>query len=306
MSIDKTFNKLAAQEEAFFTSKFLSPVIRSIPIRVRIAGIVINMKVTRPKDFEGWGVFQPIDYKSARLSREATMKEQREYLNLFPGLRLIVCSRKDEQWYGIPANSCDNRFKITGLVPIRLPQEVQMFQTIRVVFDGVNCWYDDADSIQSPKIAVILREALAKLTESAKVDAPGLTKEERQAYNIALLREIEDTKDKHEERIKNALTRAGAEYRGYVERATTYTIEYNVEGHVHKSVISKDNLSVVSAGICLSGGDKNFDLQSLVGVIKEGMDRHRIVPVQLNQVDGNETTVEYGYERDDYDDDYDD
>lgn len=41
------------------------------------------------------------------------------------------------------------------------------------------------------------------------------------------------------------------------------------EGDSHSSAISKADLTVISAGIGLSERDRDFDLQSLVGVVEQ-------------------------------------
>lgn len=291
------FSKMADLEKDFFSSQVLCPVLKNKPIRVRIAGVILNMQVVRPTNYEGWGVFELPTAKTARLVREPSATERQAYLNLFPALRLIVCRRVGDVWYGIPANLADTRFKITGLVPIALATEVQLFDVVQTRFDGQNCWFDTSDERHDLRLSSYLRQELVKLTEPSELSHSGLSPELCDAYLLAygpaLEADIEAKKDRVEERIKDVLRRAGAKYRSYLERTDSYTVEYMVGRERHRSTISKDNLEVRSAGICLSGNDRHFDLQSLVGVIREGQRARRIVRV------GDNTRPNTDYE-DDY------
>lgn len=293
------FDKLAAQENDFSKSLFFSPVLKNTPIRVRIAGVLVTLKVAEPKDFFGWGVFQPLNYKRARFIRDPNMHEKQEYYKLFPVLRLVLCRHNEENWFGTPAHQSDTRFKITGTVPVRLAQEVQMFDTVQARFDGTNIWFEQIDPRHNVRNAAYLRESLTNSLEKDKLELAGLSIEERDAYFIAYNDAVEAKRDRQEEKIKTALHRAGAKYQSYIERANTYTIEFTVNGEKHRSVVNKNNLAIESAGICLAGTDRNFDLQSLVGVIVEGQRRRLIVPVGLNREYGDRAY--YNREDDDYD-----
>ena len=297
------FDKLAAEEAIFFNSQLFSPVLKGRPIRVRISGVIVNLSVTKPKNFVGWGVFKPTSAKTASFVREPNMTEKQSYFNLFPDLRLILCRRSNDQWYGIPANQSDNRFKITGTVPINLCTEVQMFDMVQVRFDGNSIWFEQIDPKHSLKTAVYLRESVIKFLEAPKLELTGLTLEERDAYlialNDALAADAEAKRDKQEERIQRALALTGAKYQSYIERGDTFTIEFMVGRERHRSVVKKDNLAVESAGICLNGTDKNFDLQSLVGVLREASNTNQLVRVGNNVEFGNSNEQDYNSE-DDY------
>jgi hypothetical protein len=276
------FDEFAKEEEGFYKSEFMSPCFDGRPIRVRIAGIVMKMRVVQPKKFTGWGIFRPRSPKECVLVREANMREREQYLGLFPSIRAILCARKDKQWMASPGRTGDNRFKITGLIPILLPVEAQMFDSIVARYDGQNFWYQGPDPSHDPKITQALRDRLVELGEPKNFRIPGMTIEEKEAYTVAYAHELENRKDRQEERIKEALRRGGAQYRSYVERGNSYTVEYVVDGQTHRSTVSKETLSVESAGICLTDhrtgrvGDRDFDLQSLVGVIREGMQTRQI------------------------------
>ena len=90
---------------------------------------------------------------------------------------------------------------------------------------------------------------------------------------------MEAQRDRAEERIRAALLHAGAALRDYQDRGDVFRVTYEVDGRRHVSVVDRNDLSVQAAGICLSGEDRRFDLQSLVGVLREASETGQITQV---------------------------
>jgi hypothetical protein len=276
--LSNALSRLAAAEEKFLASEFLAPVIYGGRVHVRIAGVICSIRID-PADFIGWGVFRPVSQSEARLIRPAKMVERQRYLELFPLVRLILVGQQGEQWFATPAHRGDSRFQIEGAVPVRLIEDGQLFDVIEARFDGNQFWYVGPDSRWNPATARYLRQELGKLTPPEHLHRPGLTAEERAAYAVKYEMSEEARRNREEDRIRGALAHAGADLQEFVERRDVYTVTYTVDGQRHVSAVSKKDLSVQVAGICLSGEDASFDLQSLVGVIREAQGNHGFVRV---------------------------
>jgi hypothetical protein len=285
--LQEALDRLTAAEERFLASEFLAPVLRGCPVQVRIAGVICRLTV-RPADFEGWGVFRPVSLTEACLVRPCRLAERRRYLELFPLVRLILVGQQEDQWLALPAHQADTRFRIEGQLPVRLVEDAQRFEVIQSRFDGCQFWYAGADPRWDPATASYLRQALEQMVHPDRLSRPGLTAEERAAYATIYwpryLASEEGRRSREEQRLRQALQHAGAELKGYLERQDVYTVTYEIDGRQHVSAVSKKDLSVQVAGICLSGEDEKFDLHSLVGVIREAQGQGGLVRVgQANQ-----------------------
>jgi hypothetical protein len=266
--LHQSLERLAQAEDTFLASEFLAPVCRGGTVNVRLAGVICRLKI-EPGDFEGFGVFRPSSHSEARLVRGAKLAERRRYLELFPNVGLILTARNEDQWLALPAHRADSRFKIDGLVPVRLVEEAQLFEMIESRFDGAHFWYAGPDPRWDAARGMYLRQALEKEVEPDKLHRRGLTAEERAAYAIAFEDTARARQNREEERLRQALAHAGAELKELRERDDVYTITFEVDGQRNVSVVSKRDLAVHVAGVCLSGQDEDFDLQSLVGVVRE-------------------------------------
>jgi hypothetical protein len=203
---------------------------------------------------------------------------------LFPLVRLILSACHGDQWLAFPAQRADSRFNIEGLVPVRLVEEGQLFEGIESRFDGAHFWYAGTDPRWDAARAAYLRQSLGEEVEPGQLHRRGLTPEERAAYALAFEATEKARRAQEERRLRAALEHAGADFKELREREDVYTIAFEVDGQRHVSVVSRQDLSVQVAGICLSGQDEAFDLHSLVGVIREAQGGGGLVRVgQDNQ-----------------------
>jgi hypothetical protein len=278
MSIDEVLNRLEAAENDFVGREFMAPVIGRDSVVVRIAGVLCRIRRIEglPGGFRGWAILRALSTSQARFAAPATLTQIQDYLSLFPSVRLLLIHPHGSRWLCRPAQAGDRRFSIEGLVPLELVEEgLERFETVLSRFDGRLFWYERRDPGRDPAVAAYLRERLEegggdrRPPAAARLRKRSLTREERAAYELLRAERLEALRDRVEVRLSEALDHAGACYRSHSERRGVYVVRYEIDGRQHVSTVNPSDLSVVTAGICLSGADRRFDLTSLVGVLRE-------------------------------------
>lgn len=257
-------------------------------VSVRLAGVVCEVKSIAglPAEFKGYAILRARSISAADFNRSASLDEIARYLALFPAVRLILIGRERGAWWALAAQHGDARIHLDGPVVVQLAEEgLERFETILARFDGHRFWHERRDPARNPALAAFLREQLADTSvgglppTAERLHAAGLAREEREAYAYVRSLLAAARRDQIEVRLTDALAHAGAELRGYNERGDVYVVTYLVDGRQHTSIVRRDDLTVMAAGICLSGQDRHFDLASLVGVLREGNEQGRLVHV---------------------------
>jgi hypothetical protein len=211
---------------------------------------------------------------------EASLLQIDRYLRLYPQIRLRLAYRlRDGTWLAYPANESDaiQRFGSARPVPVCLVEQGRMFDQVVARFDGAAFWYEDLDRRDDPLIADGLREADRAGHSVSDLRIRGLTPEARAAFELVASRSRAERERRQQmrdtSRLQNALSRAGGRLSDFHDRGDFWSVEWHTaDGELHTSAISKSDLTVVGAGICLSGRDRDFDLQSLVRVIDQRPD----------------------------------
>ncbi len=269
MRVHNIIDKMEAAENHFLNTEFIAPVLPQGQVRVRIAGVICTLQVKgNPKP--GWAFLKPLSFDQAEICGKPGLGQIKAYLELFPAVRLILLTRARHYQTAWPAYSDDSRFASKKAVRVFLAESAELFCQIKTRFDGVQFWFQETDRQRNPSVAAYLRAALAKTTKPVDLHKATLTKNEREAYTRVFEAVSAARRDTGEMRLSHALAHSGARLASYIERENAYTVSFEIDGYHHRSTVRKDDLSVLSAGICLDGQDRRFDLQSLAGVIREG------------------------------------
>lgn len=271
--------KLARQEAEASSNLILAPLMRGdARVSVRVAGIVYELKLKNP-GFIGWALLRISAPGVAEYVREADQKQVVQYLKLFPRIRLIALESYANSWWCIPAQRQDARFQVDTAVPLQMPQRLAAFDVIYARFDGRCFFYEGADRRHNPLIAAQYRQHLQDNARPEDVRVGGALPSEKDAYKMLYLLKNphlrsmipgSSTGDPERDRIAAALSHAGAELDAYWhQNPELVTVRFRLDGQTRTAMVNATDLTLVSAGVCLSGQDALFDLNSLVGVLRE-------------------------------------
>lgn len=268
----KLIEKLAKAEKQIVNSQFLAPRIRGGEVRVKLQGLINSYKAT-PADFEGWGVFRTRADFTAVLERQAARPQVDKYLDLLSLARVIlVRPLRDQSWLAYPVNRdvFAQKFGPAKALTVHLVTLGRAFEQALVRFDGASFWFDRIDRRANPKVPAMMAQSLKNFVNPEELKFTGLSPELREAYRLVFAPADNLRVRCSEDRLRRALELGGGQLEGFVDHGdywnTTWTTS---DGDRHVSAIQKNDLTVLSAGICLDGEDEKFDLQSLVGVVEQ-------------------------------------
>lgn len=271
--IHKILSQLAALEAQLLDTQFLAPCVRGGKVQIRVGSMIYTFQ-PQPHNFEGWAIFGPINEKIAAVVDEPNLPQLAEYLQLLVPIRLqLACVLQGQTWLAYPVNESDVKQR-TGFakpVLVYLVTGGSQFDSIVARWDGRSWWFEEIDRRADPLPSEELKAALKKLILPEEVRFKGMTPEMRTVYELAMQNVKDfDPKILDERRLQRALKMGGGELWDFCDRNDYWLVEWTSRnGERHSSAIAKNDLTVMSAGICLSGDDMKFDLQSLVGVVED-------------------------------------
>lgn len=272
-NINQLINQIAIAQSNLQTTQFLAPCVKGGRVRTRVAGMIYTF-TPKPSKFEGWGIFQAVNEKTAKVVETADLPQIAEYLQHFPQIKLrLAYQLRGQTWLAYPVNEADmrQRWKMVKPIAVHLVTEGIVFEQIIARCHGQSCWFEDIDRRADPAIPETLQSAVKRLTPVEELQFSGMTPEIRTVYELATQRmEGFHQSQQDEKRLRKALQMGGGELQQFHDRGDYWTVDWTTaDGVRHSSAIAKSELTVISSGICLSGRDHDFDLQSLVGVMEE-------------------------------------
>jgi hypothetical protein len=271
-------SKVASAETDLLKSTFVAPVFGNDHVTASVHGMSYVFSLKNVPD-PGWYRFKAKNAKRAVIEGPADRPEIEEYLKRLSAVRAVLMSREKGVYRAIPVKDGSHSLSHREPVPVYLVDDfAEEFDKVVCGYDGCNLWYDHPDPSNDPSKGTYLRERYTKLLDPKSLKFKGLTFEEKAAYSVRIAVDRKAQEEMKARLVREDVEHAGGVFRGLKEKSDHYEVTYTVDGQQYTSYVAKDaTRSVISAGICLSGNDRTFDLKSLVTVMREGQRQRRIV-----------------------------
>ena len=287
----RLLERFAREERAVRDREFVAPVVSGGQVAVRVSGLVWRLTVAphpRSGQAHGWSVLRATEDGRADVLRAAKLGEVSRYLERLPRFRFVLVERAVDRWLGVRATA-DGRLRGDVLYPVGLVTDGERFDTVCARFDGAAFWFESVDAGRDPGRGAWLRTQLAAGAAPELLQRPELTAEERTAYAhlvsarelaaqhaverglLAVERGLLAEVATEERRVRRAVEHAGGVFLRLDPVGEELTVTVEVDGHAHRALLRRRDLTVLSAGMCLSGQDSDFDLASLITVWRESL-----------------------------------
>ncbi|MGB1204462.1 MAG: hypothetical protein ACPG5B_02380 [Chitinophagales bacterium] len=283
-NIFNLLQNFAKAEAKLQNTLFIAPCLLDAFVQTKVNHIIYTFALQQ-NDFEGFGIFKPLNAKIAKFEQAATDEQIETYLKQFRKIRLLLIAHlQGNTWLAYPTNESEaqQHLGIAKPIVVHLVAFGRELQQIVARYDGKNFWFE-AEDTQADFFAIDdLREALQNYLLLEQLEIKGITPEMKTVYEMLLRKSVEKMLQQnnfHEngsqlpsdkKRLERALTIGGGSLQSFTDRGDCWTVEWKTTtGETHSSLIDKKDLRVLSSGICLSDQDERFDLQSLVAVIEQ-------------------------------------
>src|SRR5262245_51683510 len=102
--IKQLLKSVSAAEHRMLETQFLAPCVPGGRVRARVQGLIYTFTPI-PRDFEGWGIFVPLNQEDAHVLEEAGLPLVSGYIKLLMRLRVRLSRRLHSQtWLAYHVN----------------------------------------------------------------------------------------------------------------------------------------------------------------------------------------------------------
>lgn len=235
VSIHQLLHHLIDTEQTVSQSDFLAPCVRQGCLRTRVNGLVYTFAL-KGWPFEGWGLFRPTTDETVTLVRAAGLPEIEQYLQRLQPFQFYLVHRLHHRsWLAYPVNEADVQRRLGAVRPVVVHLVTGAFAFDQVIarWDGNAFWFEQGEQSADRVLSPYLCQSLAEGIAPDDLHMAGLTPEARTAYSLAI--KTGDVTLQH-----------------FQEQGDFWTAHWiTADGEPHTSAITKDDLAVISAGICL-------------------------------------------------------